>query len=291
MSTSTASDRIARPSIARPSPAAVTRRSDAPPAGLVVEAVRALRAAIMTGNLRPGQKLVEADLARDLDISRASVREVLRTLEGERLIELIPNRGPSVASLGPREVDDIEQVWAMLTGEAIARFARNPRRSELAALKRRLRSLRTALSSDRGIEAIDGINAFFWYIMQRCDNAVLLDVVVSLLSRLNFLRAQSLQDTVWRKACGNEIRAILSALETCDPEAARRAAVQHIASTCIAARSVALAQDAERGDGRTSSGLRLLPVIPLDEYLDRGLAKNSARPNSNRRRSHRFDQT
>jgi DNA-binding GntR family transcriptional regulator len=55
-----------------------------------------LRSAIMSGDLLPGQKLVEADLAADLSISRNTLREALRALEAQELIELIPNRGPFV---------------------------------------------------------------------------------------------------------------------------------------------------------------------------------------------------
>ncbi len=60
---------------------------------VIDQAVGRLRKMIMLGELRPGQKLVEADLCRDLAVSRASIREALRIMEKERLIELIPNRG------------------------------------------------------------------------------------------------------------------------------------------------------------------------------------------------------
>src|SRR5476651_2471481 len=79
---------------------------------VIDQAVARLRALVMGGNLRPGQKLVEADLCHELAVSRASIREALRILEKERLIQLIPNRGPSVAKLGWKEIEDIHDVWA-----------------------------------------------------------------------------------------------------------------------------------------------------------------------------------
>src|SRR5678816_3261076 len=71
---------------------------------VIGNSVSRLRNSIMQGELRPGQKLIEADVCRQLQISRASLREVLRILETERLIEMIPNRGPSVAKLGWEEI-------------------------------------------------------------------------------------------------------------------------------------------------------------------------------------------
>lgn len=267
--------------LGRPSRAASTAPS------LVGEATRKLRIEIMTGQLRPGEKLVESDLANDLGISRASVREVLRALQGERLIELVPHKGPSVASLGLREIDEIEQVWMLLTADALTRFARHRTVADLSALRRRLRVVKAALAKGRSLEAIDAINAFFWYVIQRCGNSVLLDVVVSLVSRLNFLRAQSLRDERWRSVCASEIGAILDALDGGNPAAARSATAGHIASTCQAARDVATSFD-RADDGRRKSELpHSLPHIPLDEYLDRGLAsgeESAARMPARRRR-------
>lgn len=250
---------------------------------LVGEAVRKVRIEIMTGRLRPGQKLVEAELVASLGISRASVREVLRALQGERLIELVPNRGPSVASLGPVEIDEIEQVWRLLTCDAISRFAITRTAEDVVALRDRLRRVRKTLAADGSVAAIDAINAFFWYMIQRCGNAVLLDVVVLLVSRLNFLRAQSMRDLRWRKLCGKEIGKILAAIEASDPEAARAATAVHVGSTCQAARGVADVLDdrvSKPAVGRTAHSL---PQIPLEEYLDRGLSPGSRKKSTHRR--------
>lgn len=258
--------------------------ADKSPASLVSEAVRKVRTEIMTGRLRPGQKLVEAELVAALGISRASVREVLRALQGERLIELVPNRGPSVASLGLQQVDEIEQVWTLLTSDALSRFATMRKPEDLEALRKRLRLVRKTLGSDRSVEAIDAINAFFWYIIQRCGNSVLLDVVVLLVSRLNFLRAQSMRSAGWRKLCGKEIGAILAAIEAADPKATRVATEMHIGSTCRAARGAA--DVLQTGDEKSTEGepIRALPQIPLEEYLDRGLAPSRRRKVAVRRK-------
>ncbi len=60
------------------------------------ETVDKLRLAILSGMFQPGNRLVESQLCIQLGISRPSLREALRSLAAERLIEIVPNRGPSI---------------------------------------------------------------------------------------------------------------------------------------------------------------------------------------------------
>ncbi len=72
------------------------------------QAVSKLRDAIVTGIFRPGDRLVESDLCTRLGISRPSVREALRSLEAERLVVIVPNRGPMIPIL---TVDMARQIY------------------------------------------------------------------------------------------------------------------------------------------------------------------------------------
>jgi GntR family transcriptional regulator, trigonelline degradation regulator len=60
------------------------------------ETVQKLGAAILTGMFQPGDRLVEAELCKMLGVSLPSVREALRSLEAERIISIVPNRGPQI---------------------------------------------------------------------------------------------------------------------------------------------------------------------------------------------------
>lgn len=75
-------------------------------------------AAISAGRLVPGQRLVEADLTRDLSISRSLLREAFRSLSAQGVIELIPNRGALVRRLSRRETMELFQIRMEL--EALA---------------------------------------------------------------------------------------------------------------------------------------------------------------------------
>jgi len=222
------------------------------------QAVSRLRTMIMTGQLQPGQKLVEAELCEELSISRASVREVLRIMEKQRLIELIPNRGPFVAKLGWGEIEDIHDVWAMLTGEAVYRFVERAQAQDLETIRLAVGKLQDALKNEEELAQLAATNELFGVILDHCGNQVLVEIVYSLVSRLNFLRAQALRYEGWGHLCLHEIREIVAAIEAKNPLAARDATRRHIDSACAAAKQVALLADAQpqvrRAASRTRSG-------------------------------------
>ena len=71
------------------------------------ETVEKLRVAILAGMFQPGARLVEAELCKMLGISRPSVREALRSLEAQRLVAIVPNRGPQIPIITWEEAEQI----------------------------------------------------------------------------------------------------------------------------------------------------------------------------------------
>lgn len=88
-----------------------------------------VRAAILNGDLFPGERLVEDRLAQELQVSRHPVREALRTLQLEGLVEISPRRGATVSRITPEEAGEFFQVLAVLDGLA-ARLASMHRDSD-----------------------------------------------------------------------------------------------------------------------------------------------------------------
>jgi DNA-binding GntR family transcriptional regulator len=82
-----------------------------------------IRRAILDGTLRPGQRLTEEGLARDLRISRTPVREALRVLQAEGLVESEPYQGSTVRAYAIDDLDDMYQLRALLEGYAARRAA------------------------------------------------------------------------------------------------------------------------------------------------------------------------
>jgi DNA-binding GntR family transcriptional regulator len=80
--------------------------------------VAILREEILSGNLKPGQKLVEKELSEKLGVSRTPLREAIRMLEVEGLVESIPNRGSRVASITIKDIINLYELRINLEGLA-----------------------------------------------------------------------------------------------------------------------------------------------------------------------------
>lgn len=210
-----------------------------PPVSVIAQVVQRLKAAIMTGELQPGERLREADLSRRMGVSRPSIREALSALEAERLVEVFPNRGSSVTKLDPLKVEQIHEVWSLLTGAAAAQFAMRVEKKDIVALKQRLAEFKRATLSGDSLAHVEAANRFFYIITGGLGNAVLSEMIVKLLSRINFLRSLSMSRVETRRQCISSLAEIVAALQMRDPEAARSATCKHIAAACQAVVEIA----------------------------------------------------
>ncbi|HEX9595242.1 MAG TPA: GntR family transcriptional regulator [Anaerolineales bacterium] len=85
----------------------------------------AIRASILRGTFKPGEKIDQQDIADQLEVSRSPVREAMRTLDAEGLITLIPNRGAVVTERSLRELEELYFTRRLLEGVAIERSVPN----------------------------------------------------------------------------------------------------------------------------------------------------------------------
>jgi DNA-binding GntR family transcriptional regulator len=108
-----------------------------PPATRLIfrnQVIDALRAAIVDGRLQPGQPITERQLAHDLQISRAPIREALRDLEKEGLIVTRPHKGTYVASFSDEDVQEIYTLRANLETMALGRAIERATAADIQAL-------------------------------------------------------------------------------------------------------------------------------------------------------------
>src|SRR5205809_6616501 len=94
-----------------------------PPTTLRAHVVKILSGAILSGKYRPGMRLNESQIARELNISRIPVREALSQLQEQGLVQKRERRGMFVTHIGPQEVEQIFAVRFLPEGEAL-RLAR-----------------------------------------------------------------------------------------------------------------------------------------------------------------------
>ena len=97
-----------------------------------------LRDAIRKGKLKPGERLMESQLAEDLGVSRTPVREAIRKLELEGYVIMMPRRGTYVANLSIRDVNEVFEIRTSLDSLASGLAAERITDEELERLQRLL---------------------------------------------------------------------------------------------------------------------------------------------------------
>ena len=95
-----------------------------------------LRTSILTGELKPGERLMEIHLADKLGVSRTPIREAIRKLELEGLVTMIPRRGAEVAQITEKNLRDVLEVRRALDALAVELACERITEDELAELKK-----------------------------------------------------------------------------------------------------------------------------------------------------------
>jgi len=200
------------------------------------EVVEKLRHAILSGVFMPGDRLVETDLCTSLGVSRPSLREALRSLQAERLIEIVPNRGPHVPVLSWRDAEEIYEVRELLEVEAAARCALTISPQEFNLLAEQLEAFRRASRANDAAAQITTASEFYAIILRNCGNKIIAQIEESLLARINFLRAQSMSLPGRAKQSYAEMNAVFTAIKNRDSKEAYKVARQHVINARNAAK-------------------------------------------------------
>lgn len=187
------------------------------PATLVEVAGHRLRDAILSGQLVPGQKIVEEQLCADLGISRAPLREALRLLAQQGLVEHLPRRGSRVADWSPTDILQLFELRHVLERHAIETAL------PLPDPQTDLEPVRTALDRmDHAQDALDrddAHRAFHAAVVTLADNRQLDFALAPILLKLQLPMAKNLREEARQRDPEDGIerhRAILAALETND---------------------------------------------------------------------------
>lgn len=220
------------------------------PRTVQAETVDKLRSAILTGRFKPGARLAEAMLCKLMNVSRTSIREALRRLEGEKLVVIVPNKGPSVADIRWEDAQSIYDLRALLEGEAVSRFATYAGAAEIREMQVALRAFNAAVRDNNAGLRVASTNDFYNVIFRGCDNPIIGEVLQGLNARVNYLRFQSMAQPGRSKFSAVELRRILEAIEDNNPAAARRAAVEHVKSASAAAQAFYEMEAATQAKGR-----------------------------------------
>lgn len=201
-----------------------------------------MREAIISGRFQPGQRLVEKDLCEMMGVSRPSVREALRHLESEGLVETIPNRGPVVTKLTRADAVGIYQVRGALEALAARLFAECASEQQIEHLVEAMEELAQAMVNQNVQGSIVAKDRFYEVLFEGAANPMIPTILRTMNGRITFLRRISLSSPKRWPATLREIRAVVAAIKKRDGDAAQRATLLHVAK----AAEVALAHLDER---------------------------------------------
>lgn len=151
-----------------------------------------IRDAIMTGGLKPGEKVAEPDLAERFGISRTPIREAFRQLESEGYLTVIPRKGAVVTSFSAKDVEEFYAIKSILEGYAARRACFKLSERELEKLRMVNDRLRQ-LANDGDVKHFFRIhNDFHEMFLKAADNDKLYDLVMNLVNKFQRLRFASL---------------------------------------------------------------------------------------------------
>ncbi len=193
-----------------------------------------IREMIRKGDLTTGQRIVEKRLCEELGVSRTPLREALRTLSSEGLVELVPNRGAFVSKPTMAEVRDMFEAMSVLEGTCARLAAERMSDADLERLERLHQRLEQAYA-DRDPEAYIQVNHAYHTLVQKAAGNRTLDGILSGLRHKAFLhRYRQLYQPDRFQASMEEHRRLLEAFQQRDPEAAERLMRGHLINQCEA---------------------------------------------------------
>jgi DNA-binding GntR family transcriptional regulator len=187
-----------------------------------------LREAILNCEIKPGERLVETDLANRIGVSRTPVREALHTLEREGLVEALHRVGYVVRPISKDEVSELCGIRLALEGVAL-RWALQKAPSELTEVLRKNVILCQQRLDAGDVKAFVGLDAQFHDLISRVAGSKrLMEMTQGIRRSMLRYRIQSIysEDNVIRAITGH--KAILEAIEKGDARAAQSALRAHI---------------------------------------------------------------
>ncbi|MDX3971753.1 MAG: GntR family transcriptional regulator [Bradyrhizobium sp.] len=194
-----------------------------------------LRGAIMSGALKPGQRLVERELCGIMGVSRPSVREALRALEADGLVHNVPHRGPVVSTISLEEARQLYAARAVLEGFAGRECARFHDAEVARRIGETLTRLKAAAARQDFVGCLEAKTDFYAALIGGCRNAFIERMLKPLHDRMQVLRITSMSQPKRINKSLREVTAIWRAIQSGDADLAERCCVDHIKAAAMTA--------------------------------------------------------
>ncbi len=167
----------------------------------------------MGNTLRPGQQVLEQDLAAALGISRTPVREALIRLEQEGLVEILPRRGMRVLPIAASDMAEIYELLSALEARAAERLAeRKPTANRIAPLTRAVARMDAALETGNLRAWARADDSFHRNLVTLAGNRRLAEMARTVLDQAHRARMATLHLRPWPKQSNRDHRALVRAI-------------------------------------------------------------------------------
>lgn len=214
-------------------------RIESPPLTLREICLEKVRDAIITGYFPSGKRLVERTLCEELGVSRSVVREVIRYLEAEGLVEILPNKGPIVSLLDWNTASQIYEIRLLLEQSAVADCTKKLTAKTQKQLLQLLADFEAAFKEDNINQIIQNSTRLYQLIFATAEHFIAWEVVQRLNGRISRLRAMTMRSTERDVPGWQRIKNICEAI--CiehDAEKAKLAVAAHIAEAATVAKNI-----------------------------------------------------
>jgi DNA-binding GntR family transcriptional regulator len=185
--------------------------------------------------LLPGQRLIEKDLCDQLAVSRTSLREALRELQAEGILEYNSSRGLSVSRISTEDAKNAYRIRAVLEALAVEQFIEHADDAQLAELRQEGESLKRAYRGGVLEEILLAKRRFYDRICAGAKNPIAFDMINRLVLRTSSLRKISLTRKARHQQSIAEIDTLLDAIQRRDVGRARAAAIGHVNNSAFSA--------------------------------------------------------
>ncbi|HEM7283349.1 TPA: GntR family transcriptional regulator [Acinetobacter nosocomialis] len=210
-----------------------------PPVTLRELCLDKVRNAIITGYFPSGKRLVERTLCEELGVSRSVVREVIRYLEAEGLVEILPNKGPIVSLLNWDIASQIYEIRLLLEQSAVVDCIKSLDEKTAEKLKLLLEDLKAAFAADDINLIIATSTRLYETIFTTANHHIAWEVVQRLNGRISRLRAMTMKSTKREISGYQRIKNMCEAIYLHkDPEKAKQAVAEHIAEAAAVAKNI-----------------------------------------------------
>lgn len=153
-----------------------------------------LRQAILRGEMEPGERLMEIQLAQKLGVSRTPIREAIRKLELEGLVIMIPRKGAEVAHITEKDMRDVLEVRCTLEELAVLLACKNVNAEHIEALKAANKVFEMAIVSKDVVNIVEADVKFHDAIYAMTNNDRLIQIINNLREQMYRYRLEYVKD-------------------------------------------------------------------------------------------------